>query len=128
MDFVGEIFEMRIAAQPASGKKVGDDDGDAGATSAESRSRRAVIRGLHCRLFFLRAAAKRKLHHQGENERLPNVAHDLPLSPTHGQGVYVGSSGLSSTGQAIATSLLAYAGGGGVVVQVVARPVVNVTS
>jgi hypothetical protein len=53
------------------------------------------------------------------------VAHDLPLSPTHGQGVYVGSSGLSSTGQAIATSLLAYAGVGGVVVQVVARPVVH---
>jgi len=96
---------MRIAAQPASGKKVGDDDGDAGATSAESRSRRAVIRGLHCRLFFLRAAAKRKLHHQGENERLPNVAHDLPLSPTHGQGVYVGSSGLSSTAK---QSLLPY--------------------
>jgi hypothetical protein len=48
-------------------------------------------------LFFLRAAAERKPHHQGENERLPNVAHDLPLSPTHGQGVYVGSSGLTST-------------------------------
>ena len=45
----------------------------------------------------LRAAAERKPHHQGENERLPNVAHDLPLSPTHGQGVYVGSSGLTST-------------------------------
>ena len=48
-------------------------------------------------LFFLRATAERKPHHQRENERLPNVAHDLPLSPTHGQGVYVGSWGLTST-------------------------------
>jgi hypothetical protein len=74
-------------------------------------------------LFFL-CSAERKLHHQGENERLPNLADDLPYRRRTARAC-TSASRVHLDGQAIATSLLAYAGVGGVVVQVIARPVVN---